>query len=146
LYMPDVRAVTDLHRLLTLGEVTVHPVDVAGVPYVGVQFEARWDDEHGAGVLLHGLRVVDVGLADTAYLLWIAERDARRILGSDVAIPSAAPAPDVEAERTSPKKNASISSCLAAPHTPCAASTPLAFRTSTTSRSSRSAPNHVGTA
>jgi Domain of unknown function (DUF6985) len=47
-----------------------------GVSYVGVELFSRWDREHGAGVLVHGSRVVEVGGADTAILLWIAERDA----------------------------------------------------------------------
>jgi hypothetical protein len=45
-------------------------------PYVGFEFGCTWDDEHGLGVLMHGERVVDVGGAETAFLLWIAERDA----------------------------------------------------------------------
>ncbi len=64
---------TDLVRISTLH---VHPVSRDGIPYVGIEFSCPWDEEHGLGVLLHGTRVVDVGGADTAFLLWIAERDA----------------------------------------------------------------------
>ena len=49
------------------------------MPYVGYEFGCEWEDEHGLGVLMHGTRVVDVGFADTAILLWIAEADAEKI-------------------------------------------------------------------
>ena len=34
--------------------------------YLGLAFHCTWDEEHGAGVLLHGSRVVNVGETDTA--------------------------------------------------------------------------------
>jgi hypothetical protein len=46
-----------------------------GIPYAGFEFGCTWDDEHGLGVLMHGTRAVDIGGADTAFLLWIAEQD-----------------------------------------------------------------------
>ena len=61
---------------LSLTSVNVHPLYVGGVPYVGLEFASALDAEHGAGVLLHGTRVVEAGGADTAILLWIAKRDA----------------------------------------------------------------------
>ena len=62
----------------TLNKVYLHPILREGRLYVGFSFEdPKGDIEHGLGVLLNGERVVEVGGADTAFLLWIAERDLR---------------------------------------------------------------------
>lgn len=76
---PIIRNDQDLRDSVGLYAVNVHQVDVDGVPYVGYEFGCNWEDEHGLGVLMHGTRVVDVGFADTAILLWIAEADAEKI-------------------------------------------------------------------
>ncbi|MFI6013406.1 DUF6985 domain-containing protein [Streptomyces sp. NPDC051243] len=65
-----------LEDLLGISALYVHPVARNGIPYVGVEFDCSWDEEHGLGVLMHGTRVVDVGGADTAFQLRIAEQDA----------------------------------------------------------------------
>ncbi len=74
--MPDVETVDDLRPLLRLRSVGVHDLFVGGVPYLGFELDCFWDEEHGAGVLVHGTRVVRVGGADTAVLRWIADEDA----------------------------------------------------------------------
>jgi hypothetical protein len=74
--MPPVRAVEELRTLIGLHSVNVHPLEKDGLPYVGFEFGCTWDDEHGLGVLMHGTRVVEISGADTAILLWIAEKDA----------------------------------------------------------------------
>jgi hypothetical protein len=66
----------DLRRNVGLYAVNIHQVSSDGVPYVGYEFGCQWDDEHGAGVLMHGTRLVEVGSADAALLLWMAKRDA----------------------------------------------------------------------
>ncbi|HLI65970.1 MAG TPA: hypothetical protein VKU90_06365, partial [Caulobacteraceae bacterium] len=76
-YMPDLAGPDDLRRLIGLYAVDVHQVRNGAAPYLGFEFGCTWDDEHGLGVLMHGTRIVEVGGADTAFLLWIAERDAR---------------------------------------------------------------------
>jgi len=63
---------------MALQEINVHQIEKAGVPYVGYQFSCKWDEEHGLGVLMHGDRVVEIGGAETAFTLWIAERDLKR--------------------------------------------------------------------
>ena len=76
----------DFRRLTGLHAVHVHQVALRalndeladGVPYVGFEFGCTWDDEHGLGILMHGQRAVEIGGADTAFLLWIAEQDAER--------------------------------------------------------------------
>ncbi|MEV7886622.1 DUF6985 domain-containing protein [Streptomyces sp. NPDC002817] len=72
----DLAAASALDDGIRVHAVYVHQVARDRVPYVGVEFSCPWDEEHGLGVLLHGTRVVGIGGADTAFLLWIAERDA----------------------------------------------------------------------
>lgn len=74
--MPDVECPGDFRNLIGLHTINVHPIQKDGAPYVGFELGCTWDDEHGLGVLMHGTRVVEIGGADTAILLWIAERDA----------------------------------------------------------------------
>jgi len=76
-WMPDISSPDDFRSLIGLHNVNVHPVTKDSLPYLGYEFGCSWDVEHGLGVLMHGLRVVKIGGADTAILLWIAERDAR---------------------------------------------------------------------
>jgi hypothetical protein len=74
--LPEVSTAEDIRPLIGLHALHVHPVEKDGLPYVGFELGCTWDDEHGLGVLMHGPRVVDIGGADTAFLLWIARRDA----------------------------------------------------------------------
>jgi hypothetical protein len=73
---PVIEDEADLRNNIGPFAVYIHQLDVMGIPYVGFEFGCEWD-EHGLGVLMHGTRAVDIGLADTASLLWIAERDAQ---------------------------------------------------------------------
>ncbi|MGA3373800.1 MAG: hypothetical protein ABSC48_18805 [Terracidiphilus sp.] len=73
--MPDIKSADDLRSLVGLYAVNIHQVQKDGIPYAGFEFGCTWDDEHGLGVLMHGTRAVDIGGADTAFLLWIAEQD-----------------------------------------------------------------------
>lgn len=68
----------DLAKSVGLYAVNIHQLDVDGVPYIGYEFGCEWEDEHGLGVLMHGTRVVEIGFAHTAFLLWIARNDAER--------------------------------------------------------------------
>jgi hypothetical protein len=76
--LPAVRAPEDLLPLLGIQGINVHQVSKDGQPYVGFEFECPWDEEHGLGVLMHGTRVVKLGGAGTAFLLWVAEQDSAR--------------------------------------------------------------------
>ena len=73
--LPTNNSEDDLAKLIQLEEINVHQVSRDGVPYVGYQFSCGWDEEHGLGVLMHDNRVIEIGGSDTAFLLWIAERD-----------------------------------------------------------------------
>jgi hypothetical protein len=75
--MPDVASVDDFRNLIGLYSVNIHPLIKDGAPYVGFEFGCNWEEEHGLGVLMHGTRTVEIGHADTAIYLWIAEKDAR---------------------------------------------------------------------
>lgn len=72
----DLAASNSLTDGVHVSTLYVHPVSRDGIPYVGIELSCPWDEEHGLGVLMHGPRVVDLGGADTALLLWIAEQDA----------------------------------------------------------------------
>jgi hypothetical protein len=61
-----------------LTSVHIHWIERDGLAYVGYELSCEWDNEHGAGVLMHADRVVEVGQADTAILGWIAKRDAKK--------------------------------------------------------------------
>ncbi|WP_170765307.1 DUF6985 domain-containing protein [Ruegeria lacuscaerulensis] len=74
--MPDVTSVQELSSLINLRTICVHQITRAGVPYVGLEFDCTWDEEHGLGILMNGVRTVEIGGADVAITLWIAERDA----------------------------------------------------------------------
>ncbi|MEM5468572.1 DUF6985 domain-containing protein [Celeribacter marinus] len=76
--LPTITSEDGLATVIALEKINVHQISKDGVPYVGYQFSCRWDEEHGLGVLMHDKRVIEVGGTDTAFLLWIAERDRDR--------------------------------------------------------------------
>jgi hypothetical protein len=76
--LPPVASADGLLPLISIRFINVHQISKDGEPYVGFEFDCTWDEEHGLGVLMHGTRVVEVGGADTAFLLWIAEQDSER--------------------------------------------------------------------
>lgn len=73
--MPAVSAPADFAALLRPISIVVHDARKDGLPYIGYEFAATWDEEHGFGAVLHGTRIVDLGGGDTALLGWIARRD-----------------------------------------------------------------------
>ena len=74
--MPPIGSVDEFRTLIGLSSINVHQLEKDGLPYVGFEFGCTWDGEHGLGVLMHGTRIVEIGGADTAILLWTARRDA----------------------------------------------------------------------
>lgn len=75
--LPVIATPGELVRKTQLAVVYVHEVVSAGTAYLGIALRSEWDPEHGAGVMLHGTRVVDVGGHDHAMLAWIAKKDAK---------------------------------------------------------------------
>ena len=74
-YMPDIDSVDDIRSMIGLRSVCIHKFAKDNLPYIGLEFKCLWDNEHMAGVMLNGTRVVEAGGGDTAFLEWIAERD-----------------------------------------------------------------------
>jgi hypothetical protein len=75
--LPEVRNVEDLKSVVGLHSVNVHQIARDGLPYIGYEFGCNWEEEHGLGVLMHGTKIVEIGGADTAFLLWIAKQHAQ---------------------------------------------------------------------
>jgi hypothetical protein len=67
-----------MRRVVARPIVHVLPTELDGRAYVGFEFSAFWDPEHGFGVLTHGERVIAVGDAETATDTTVAERDRKR--------------------------------------------------------------------
>ena len=67
LELPEIKTVAQMRKNVGLG--TLHMFDIAkkGFAYYGLELGCTWDDEHGAGVVLHKDRVVAVGQADTSF-------------------------------------------------------------------------------
>lgn len=86
--LPVIKRAADLAKVMGLATVHVHDVAKAGIAYVGLELGCDWDDEHGAGVMLHKQRIVAMGGADSAILEWIAERDGGRQVRDDVRRPA----------------------------------------------------------
>jgi hypothetical protein len=76
--LPTISDPKELRALMGLSTVHILDVKKGAAAYIGFEFGCAWEEEHGAGVMTHRGRVVEVGQADTAFLEWIAERDAKR--------------------------------------------------------------------
>lgn len=79
----DLQPVDDEKVLKTMMEIgSVHPLTVAkkGMSYLGLFFQCTWDEEHAAGVLLHGSRVIKVGDNEAASDIWAALDDGGKVL------------------------------------------------------------------
>jgi hypothetical protein len=65
--LPEIKTPDEMRKNVGLG--TLHMFDVAkkGIAYFGLELGCTWDDEHGAGVVIHRNRVVAVGQADTSF-------------------------------------------------------------------------------
>ena len=74
-FMPELTSSEGLKKLIGLTAIHIHQVAKDGIPYVGFELGCSWDPEHGVGLMMHDTRVVDLGGADSAILLWIAEQD-----------------------------------------------------------------------
>jgi hypothetical protein len=61
---PVVQDVDDFSTLIDLSYVRFFPFTKNSLPYIGFEFECNWDPEHGLGILLNGLRLVDIGGSD----------------------------------------------------------------------------------
>jgi hypothetical protein len=68
----------DLKCHIGLYSINIHQLVAHDFPYIGFEFGCNWEEEHGLGVMMHGTRLVDIGFADTALHLWVAQKDLER--------------------------------------------------------------------
>ncbi len=59
------RTSDQLSSMMDLSYVRFYPQSKDGLPYFGLELECNWDPEHGCGVMFHGAKVVDIGMAET---------------------------------------------------------------------------------
>ena len=78
LLMPDITDMEDLKSLLKPRRIYILDTKLDNLPYLGIEFQCSWNEEHGVGVMLYKDRVIKVGGADTAFLNWIAEEDKEK--------------------------------------------------------------------
>ena len=62
----EIQSVGQLRDVVDPSFVRVYPHFRAGLPYIGFELECNWDPEHGCGILINGLDVVDAGVSDSA--------------------------------------------------------------------------------
>jgi len=74
----DIDNKNELNQLIYPIKIFIMDVEKDGFPYIGIQFDCKWDQEHGVGVMLYKDNVVDIGGSDTAFMSWIAEEDKNR--------------------------------------------------------------------
>ena len=77
--LPEVQSADELKQLVGISSINVHQIMKDRIPYIGIELGCTWDDEHGLGILLHGSNPLEIGGADTAILLWIAEKYAKQV-------------------------------------------------------------------
>jgi hypothetical protein len=65
--LPAITSAEDVRRLVSFDGLFVWNRSRDGVAYTGFSFACAWDDEHGAGVVMHGDRVVEIGDAAAAF-------------------------------------------------------------------------------
>lgn len=76
--LPDLSEPGGLRSVMGLSTVHVLYVKKGAAAYIGFEFGCAWEEEHGAGVMTHLGRIVKVGQADTSFLEWVAEDDAKK--------------------------------------------------------------------
>ena len=77
--LPPVKSPEQLKKLTGISAINVHQISADGKPFIGVELGCTWDEEGGVGILLHGSTPLEVGGADTAILLWVAEKYAKKL-------------------------------------------------------------------
>jgi hypothetical protein len=76
--LPKIRFPEQLKELVGISFINVHKIEQDGKPFIGVELGCTWEVEHGVGILLHGSKPLEIGGADTAILLWVARKYARK--------------------------------------------------------------------
>lgn len=76
--LPQVRVPAQLKDIVGISSINVHQVEQDGKPFIGVVLDCGWEVEHGLGILLHGATPLEIGGADTAITLWMAQKYMRK--------------------------------------------------------------------
>jgi hypothetical protein len=73
--MPELTSPDDLRKLIGLGIVHILSIAKDGHAYFGLELGCTWDEEHGAGLLMHKTRVINAGDAADSFNTWPADDD-----------------------------------------------------------------------
>jgi len=76
--LPTLNAPSDIKNIVGVVSINIHQIFKNKIPYFGIELGCTWDEEHGAGLLLHGTHVLEVGNIETAGTLWMAEKYAEK--------------------------------------------------------------------
>lgn len=71
--MPEAADPLELRTRIGLHSMHVHVGRSGDMAFVGLELGCTWDEEHGAGVLMIGQKVVKVGAADIAFS-WLPQK------------------------------------------------------------------------
>ena len=74
-YMPDISEPDQLRNLISLHDVHIHQIQRDDMPYIGFEMNCSWDPDHGLGVLMNGTQPVQLGNAEVAFTLSLAQDD-----------------------------------------------------------------------
>lgn len=75
LFMPDISGANELASIVSPKRIYIMDVSKDDFPYIGYEFNCKWDEEHGLGLMLYKTRVISIGDAENAFLSWVAETD-----------------------------------------------------------------------
>lgn len=67
LELPKIETIDDMKENILFQQFYLHPYAKDGIAYFGLSFACTWDPDHGAGVLLHKDRIIDIGQAEEGF-------------------------------------------------------------------------------
>lgn len=68
-FMPDIVDIYGFSDLLSIETIYLTSVYQDDVPYIGFLFSCSWDSEHSLGIMTHKNNIINVGDAETAFLI-----------------------------------------------------------------------------
>ncbi len=75
LELPKLETIDDMKENILFQQFYMHPYAKDGVAYFGLSFACTWDPDHGAGVLFHKDRIIDIGQAEQGFRTEECEAD-----------------------------------------------------------------------
>ncbi len=72
-WMPDLEDIRSLIPIIKPRRLHILNVSKNNLPYIGVQLNCSWDEEHGVGIMLWDNNIVSIGGSDASFMNWIAE-------------------------------------------------------------------------